>query len=99
MRREEGTIQTRFESFHDRNPDVYVGLCKLARGLKRKGYSDVGIGMLWEVLRYRRHMETDGREVDGFKLSNTFRSRYARLIMDQEPDLAGFFSLRELRST
>ena len=33
-----------------------------------------------------------------FKLNNDFTSRYARLIMQQEPDLEDFFEVRVLRS-
>lgn len=30
-----------------------------------------------------------------FKLNNSYRAYYARLIMAQEPDLAGLFALRK----
>lgn len=32
-----------------------------------------------------------------FKLNNDFRSRYTRLLMQQEPELQGFFETRTLR--
>jgi hypothetical protein len=34
----------------------------------------------------------------GFRDCNDYRSRYARLVMQQEPDLAGLFTLRQLES-
>jgi hypothetical protein len=85
-----------FEDFHRNNPEVYVELVALARRWKERGFKKCGIGMLWEVLRWQRLM----RDVhDGlFKLNNSYRSRYARLIMDTEPDLAGFFNVRGLRT-
>jgi hypothetical protein len=33
-----------------------------------------------------------------WKLNNNYRSRFARLIMDNEPDLAGVFETRELKA-
>lgn len=87
------SIQARFERFHASNPDVYVELVRLARKLRNQGLDRYGIVGLYEVLRYDRSLSTDGKP---FKLSNDFRSRYARLIMDQEPDLKDFFRTREL---
>lgn len=87
------SIQARFERFHAANPEVYVELVRLARKLRNQGLSSYGIVGLYEVLRYDRSLKTDGKP---FKLSNDFRSRYARLIMDQEEDLKDFFRTREL---
>ena len=33
-----------------------------------------------------------------WKINNNFAPHYARLIMEQEPDLKGFFEVRELRA-
>ena len=40
---------------------------------------------------YNTEIETQG---DPFKVNNTFRARYARLLMRQEPALAGVFETR-----
>ena len=87
------SIQARFERFNSANPEVYTGLVRLARKLRAQGFASYGIVGLYEVLRYDRSLSTDGKP---FKLSNDFRSRYARLIMDQEADLKDFFKTREL---
>lgn len=84
-----------FQAFHAENPHVYAALVELARAAKEKGAAEIGIGMLWEVLRWRLFFETTDAN---FKLNNNHRSRYARLIMAQEPDLAGIFEVRELTS-
>ena len=89
------TIQERFEAFHAKNPRVYELLVFFAKACLKKNKT-LGIGAIWERLRWEIYMETVGEEA--FKLSNDFRSRYARLIMEQEPELEGFFDLRELRS-
>lgn len=84
-----------FQAFHAQNPHVYRALVELARAAKEKGKLEVGIGMLWEVLRWRLFFETSD---PSFKLNNNHRSRYARLIMAQEQDLAGIFEVRVLTS-
>ena len=90
-----GDIDTEFLAFHAANPHVYDSLVKLAREALAKGRSKAGIGMLWEVCRWELFIQTTG---SAWQLNNNFRSRYARLIMHRERDLAGFFDVRELRS-
>ena len=91
------TIQERFERFHAANPWVYRRLVDLARDLVRRGHHRVGIGMCWETLRYSAMWSSDPSS--DFKLNDHYRSRYARLIVAQEPDLAEAFELRELRAS
>lgn len=92
----EASIQSSFEEFHALNPDVYVELVTMCRKARAAGYRTIGIGMLWEVLRWNRVFSTES--TDDFKLNNNFRSRYARLIEQREPDLSDVFELRELHS-
>jgi len=94
--REESRLAAEFLAFHEANPKVYAELVRLARQAKARGRTKVGIGMLWEVLRWHFWLETNG--ADEFKLNNNHRSRYARLIMGLEADLLGVFETRELRS-
>lgn len=82
-----------FVNFHADNPDVYAELVALARTWRTRGYAKLGIATVFEVLRWNRYM--DGKDKHGFKLNNNYRALYARLIMEQEPDLAGMFELRE----
>ena len=89
------TIEERFQTFHVQNPNVYAALCRLARQAISKGRTRVGMKMLFEVVRWEVYLSTKD---EAFKLNNVFTSRYARLIMDNEPDLAGAFELRELKS-
>jgi hypothetical protein len=90
------TLDEKFQEYHEDNSHVYQALVRLARGLKDQGYKRVGIKMLWETMRYRLMIETD--DLDGFKLNNNYPSRYARMMMDNEPELQGFFEIRELKS-
>ena len=92
----EESIERRFREFHARNPRVYETLVQLAREAKQEGRHRIGIKMLWEVVRW--NLSRDLPYDETFKLPNDYHSRYARLIMAEEPDLAGIFAVRELRS-
>lgn len=87
------TIEQAFWKFHRANPDVFTELVRLAKRWKGRGIAKCGIGMLFEVLRWRRGMKTGG---DEFKLNNNYRALYARLIMAHYPDLDGLFEIRTL---
>ena len=91
------TIQENFEKFHALNPRVYELLVDMTRNLLARGHKMVGIGMLFEVLRWKYMMTTTDPGSE-FKLCNNYRSRYARLIMRQEVDLANCFTTRDLRT-
>ena len=88
------SLEERFELFHARNPQVYETLRDLALDLVDRGKTKIGIAMIYEVLRWQHAMRT--KDDNGYKLNNDFRSRYARLIMDNEPRLAGVFETRRI---
>lgn len=99
IRRSERSIQQRFLEFHRANPQVYEKLVEIARAAKSRGRTRLGINMLWEVLRWNVVVvRTVPNLDDDFKLNDHFASRYVRLIVTQEPDLADMFELRNLRS-
>ena len=89
---ESATIAQRFAKFHQDNPHVYSMLVSLARGLQARRPRKLGIGMLFEVLRWQYYVQTDTDEE--YKLNNNYRAQYARLIMEQEPDLHEAFNTR-----
>lgn len=88
-------IDERFNEFHASNPHVYRALCMLARGAIAQGKRKIGIGALWERARWDLWLESTE---EAPRLNNDYRSRYARLLMANEPDLAGVFEVRGLRS-
>lgn len=94
---EGATIQERFERFDELNPWVYRQLVALARDMVARGRRHLGIGMLWEVLRWQYYRQTVDPSSD-FKLNDHYRSRYARKIMETEADLDDVFELRLLRT-
>lgn len=89
------TIGEAFDLFHTANPWVYTALVRLARELRAQGRTRIGIGMLFEVLRWHWVRGTIDVASD-FVLNNNYRSRYARLIAAQEDDLADVFEFRKL---
>ena len=91
------TLPERFAAFHAAHPEVYDHLVDMARNLYRNGWMRFGIAMLWENLRYTTMLGAGPGE-EPYRLNNSYRSRYARLIMATEPDLDGVFELRELRT-
>lgn len=88
-------LDAAFAAHHAAHPEVYAALVRLARQARARGHDRIGIGMLWEVLRWET---TIGDPAGEYRLNNDLRSRYARLIMDQEADLAGVFETRGLRT-
>jgi hypothetical protein len=86
-------IELEFKEFHLEHPEVYNELVKLARTWQSNGSDKLGIATLFEVLRWNSHLNP--QRDSGYKLNNNYRALYARLIMEQEPDLNGLFEIRE----
>ena len=79
-------------AFHKDNPAVAYELRSLALELLDAGNSHHSIKGLWEVLRFNKLVKTTGKP---YKLNNNLTPFYARLLMENEPRLAGFFHTRE----
>ena len=84
-------LEAQFEEFHIENPHVYRELRKLALDMKTRGVEQYGIKSLIEVLRWHRVMTTSDPK---YKINNNWAPFYARLLMEQEPALRGFFETR-----
>ncbi|GAA0694942.1 hypothetical protein GCM10010193_57050 [Kitasatospora atroaurantiaca] len=91
----DASIQQQFEAFHGLNPWVLDALEALTADCVNNGFAHVGIGMLFELLRWRYGLHTHG---DPFKLNNNFRSRYARLLIERHPEWISVFEVRALRA-
>jgi hypothetical protein len=90
------SIQERFEEFHAANPVVLETLERETQRWLDAGHSRLGIGMLWERLRWVLHVEVTGNPVP--RLNDHHRSRYVRLMIQRHPEWSSVFELRELRS-
>jgi hypothetical protein len=73
---------------------VYLDAVRRARILRRAGFAHYGIGAIVEAIRYDRAIQVR-RDEAGFRINNNHRALLAREIMEVNPDLAGFFTLRE----
>jgi hypothetical protein len=81
-----------FADFHETNPHVYDEIVRAARLFRQQtGRSKCGMTLLFGRVRWVLATETTG---DAFRLNNNFVPFYSRLIMAQEPDLAGMFDTR-----
>lgn len=88
-------IESEFEAYHAANPHVYEKIREFALAAKAAGRSRFGINMLHERVRWYTKVEALG---DQWKLNNNYRPYYSRLLMKQEPDLAGFFETRTAKA-
>jgi hypothetical protein len=78
------------------NPELYKVLVDLTREyIAKTGRNKLGIAMLFERARWEIAVTTGGD--DGFKINNSHRAMYSRLIIEREPDLAGVFETRRSR--
>lgn len=89
------TIQQRFEAFHALNPWVIRELARMTADCAEKGFRRIGIGMLFELLRYQYGAATHGAD---FALNNDYRSRYVRLLLAEHPEWTSLFEVRALRA-
>lgn len=85
-------LEASFWEFHRANPLVYSRLVGLATQWRESGVRKIGINALFERLRWEMSLRTHGGE---FKLNNNHRAFYARMLMENEPELAGLFALRK----
>lgn len=91
------TIQERFERFHEKHPEVYDLLVSLARRWRQRGTDRWGIDAAFSVLRWEQRIAGLPDAAEEYKLNDHYRSRYARLIMQQEADLEDVFEIRALQ--
>lgn len=80
-----------FLAYHALNPQVYALLRRFALEAKRAGLRRGSIEDVHARLRWHASVEVKN---DGFKVNNNWRPFYARFLMEQEPELEGFFETR-----
>lgn len=90
-----GDIQKRFEAFHRRNPHVLEVVESLAWAMWLQGVRRWGMKGIFEVLRWRYAMQTQGEQ---YKLNNVFTAFYARVVAARHRPLAHFFQVRRQRT-
>jgi len=78
-----------------RNPGLLLQLAGLARELKLSGHSRYSMDGLFHILRWETRATTGDL---GLKINNNHTAFAARDLMDQFPDLEGFFKTREQKA-
>ena len=89
------SIEERFAQFHASNPHVLTALETLAADFLAAGRERIGIGMLFEVLRYQSGIRTTG---DVYALNNDYRALYVRLMLERHPEWQPAFETRARRA-
>jgi hypothetical protein len=84
-----------FDAYHSDNPHVFTQLAGLALSVYAAGRRRLSINALFERLRWETMLSTTG---DDYKLNNSYRADYARMLMREYPQLAGFFETRTLKA-
>jgi len=87
-----GPLCVAFRQCHDANPHIYEKLKELAFQVLAAGVKKYSMEGLYQRLRW--HYDFEVKKTPGswdVKLSDHHRARYSRLLMQQEPELAGFF--------
>jgi len=87
-------LEVAFFDSHERNPQVYALLRRLAFEKKDRGAKRIGMRALWERMRWDFDVETTEHQPS---FNNNHAPFYARLLMQREPALQGIFNLRERR--
>jgi len=91
------SIRERFEMFDRLNPHVFDSIVHHARNLKSQGRARYSMKGIFERIRWSWWEQVkDAR--DDYKLNNNYTALYARKVMEECPDLEGFFETRERRS-
>jgi hypothetical protein len=78
------------------NPHVWEKFRLLAMKLKVRGHTRWSAKNLFEVLRWDHAISTN-EPADAFLLNNSYTSRFARRLMDED-EFEGFFETRTLKS-
>jgi len=91
-------LEVAFWQFHEENPQVYSLLRDEALKKRRAGATKLGIAKLYEQIRWEMAHGVIPED-DCFVLNNNHRALYARFLMEQEPELRGFFESRTRVST
>lgn len=94
-------VQRRFLKFHAAHPHVYQLIVRYAKEalpmLARSRRGSYSVKCVIERVRW--HIDFEAKGLEPVNILNEYSSRYARLVMRNEPELRGVFALRPLRST
>lgn len=88
-------LEAAFTEFHRANPQVFEEIRRRVRRLLEKGITRIGIATVYESMRYDYMLATSG---DSYRLNNSYRAYYARLLRKVDPELGRAVVCRESRA-
>lgn len=83
------------EAFHEANPHVLIYVVSLIREAQAAGDEKIGMGMIFEVLRWKYRIRTTGQF---FRLNHNHRAWYARKVQAEYPELSHMLDTRAQRT-
>lgn len=84
--------QKKFEIFHKNNGHVLSELIKLCEHAVQFGRRKLSMSQMFEVLRWDYSFKTDAQD---FKLCNSYRAYYTRLIRKVRPELGNLITSKK----
>ncbi len=88
------TLDEKFFQYHNDNPHVLKLFLNYARQVKDVGFQHYGFHTIMHRVRWHLNVET--KDSEGYKMNNNYSSRYARLLVKENPEFEGFFRNRKL---
>lgn len=85
-------LEAAFNKWHAANPHVYDKIEEFALAALASGRGRFSISMIYERIRWWSRFETTG---EPWKLNNSYRAFYSRMLMTEHPELVGVLEIRE----
>ena len=82
------------EHLRETRLQVYRDLVEICLEARKRGHDCWSMEAAYQIVRWTKRGYALRKDSEGFKLNDHHRSLYARLIMENNPELAGFFELR-----
>ncbi len=86
------SIVGRFTLYHANNAHIYELFKRFAYEVLASGRKRFSVNAIFERLRWHQTFEVKG---DSFKLNNSYRSCYARLLIRDDARFKNFFETRK----
>lgn len=90
------SLREKFERYHAENPHIYHLFLKYTAEARAAGMTRYSANAIFERIRW--HLNIEKPKDDTFKMNNNYRAFYARKLMEERTEFAGFFETREQKS-
>jgi len=89
------SAQEKFNEYDRANPQVYEMFKKLAMQVKRIGFKRFSAEMIVNQIRWKSAIKTKN---DDFKINNNYKAFLSRKLMQEVPEMEGFFETRKSKA-